>query len=170
MIIGIIIAVSVIIIDQVTKYFLYGLNMSLIGDFLWIEEAFNTGASFGMFKNGTLFFILISTPLIALMIWLLISKNKNITPFLKVCIGVLLGGTLGNYFDRLFLGGVRDFVYFKSINFAIFNMADVAITVGTIMIAVYLIIDIIKDAKKEKLEKEKKKVENESDVNSKWWV
>ena len=150
MIAGIIIAVSIIILDQITKYFLYGITTSLIGDFLWLEEAFNTGASFGMFKNGTLFFILITTPLIALMIWLLVTKKKEVTKYLKICIGVLLGGTLGNYFDRIFLGGVRDFIYFKSINFAIFNFADVAITVGTIMIAVYLFVDIIKDTKKKK--------------------
>ena len=153
MILGIVIAVSVIIIDQVTKYFLYGITASLIGDFLWLEEAFNTGASFGMFKNGTVFFIIISTPLIALMIWLLISKNKHITKYLKLCIGILLGGTLGNYFDRILLGGVRDFIYFKSIDFAIFNMADVAITVGTTMIAIYLLIDIFKDIKNSKKEK-----------------
>ena len=126
MIIGIIIAVSIIMLDQVSKYFLYGITTSLIGDFLWLEEAFNTGASFGMFKDGTVFFIAVSTPLIGVMIWLLVSKNKNITNYLKACIGVLLGGTLGNYFDRIFLGGVRDFIYFKSIDFAIFNMADVA--------------------------------------------
>ena len=171
MIVGIIIAVSIIIVDQVTKYFLYGITTSLIGDFLWLEEAFNTGASFGMFKNGTIFFIIISTPLIGVMIWLLVSKNKNITNYLKACIGVLLGGTLGNYFDRIFLGGVRDFIYFKSIDFAIFNMADVAITVGTIMIAVYLVVDIIKDLKNGKKEKEmktkEKKEENESNINSK---
>ena len=169
MIAGIIIAVSVIIVDQVTKYFLYGITTSLIGDFLWLEEAFNTGASFGMFKNGTLFFIIFSTPLIALMIWMLISKKPEITHFLKICVGVLLGGTLGNYFDRIFLGGVRDFIYFKSIDFAIFNMADVAITVGTIMIAIYLLVDIIKDLKKEKKENktEEKKETDESDNNSK---
>lgn len=171
MIVGIVIATMIIIIDQVTKYFLYGITTSLIGDFLWLEEAFNTGASFGMFKNGTLFFIIFSTPLIGVMIWLLITKKKEITPFLKACIGVLLGGTLGNYFDRLFLGGVRDFIYFKSINFAIFNIADVAITVGTIMIAVYFLVDIIKDFKKgkeaNKIKTEEKKEENESNVNSK---
>ena len=165
MILGIVIAVAVIILDQVSKAFLYGITTSLIGDFLWLEEAFNTGASFGMFKNGTVFFIIFTTPLIGLMIWFLVTKNKNITKYLKACIGVLLGGTLGNYIDRIILGGVRDFIYFKSIDFAIFNLADVAITVGTIMIAVYLLIDIIKDIKKEKTKE--KKNNNEPNTDSK---
>ena len=159
MLISIIIAVLIVIADQLTKYFLYGINMSLIGDFLWLEEAFNTGASFGMFKNGTLFFIIISTPLIALMVWIIFSKKPIFTKFLKASVGVLLGGTIGNYIDRIFLGGVRDFIYFKSINFAIFNVADIAITVGTIMLAVYFIIDIIKDFKNK--DKKENKIEQE---------
>ncbi len=159
MLISIIIAVLIVIADQLTKYFLYGINMSLIGDFLWLEDAFNTGASFGMFKNGTLFFIIISTPLIALMVWIIFSKKPIFTKFLKASVGVLLGGTIGNYIDRIFLGGVRDFIYFKSINFAIFNVADIAITVGTIMLAVYFIIDIIRDFKNK--DKKENKIEQE---------
>ena len=156
MLVGLIIVVVVVILDQVSKFLLYGISMPLIGDFLWLEEAFNTGASFGMMKNGTLFFIIITTPLMALMFWLLFTKRKEITPFLKASVGVLLGGTIGNYIDRIILGGVRDFIYFKSINFAIFNVADIAITVGTIMIAVYLIVDIIKSFKhKDKNENKK---------------
>ena len=150
---ALIIAGLVILADQLTKHFLYGISMSLIGDFLWIEEAFNTGASFGMLKNGTVLFIAISTPLILAMIWVLLSKRKEFTKFLKICVGILLGGTIGNYIDRIWLGGVRDFIYFKSINFAIFNVADIAITVGSIMLATYLIIDIVKGIRKEKQKK-----------------
>jgi len=167
MLVSIIIVISIILVDQLTKYLLYGINMSLIGDFLWLEEAFNTGASFGMFENGTLFFIIISTPLIALMCYVLISKRPMFTKFLKICVAVLLGGTIGNYIDRIFLGGVRDFIYFKSINFAIFNVADIAITVGTIMLAIYLFIDIVKDFKTTKTKKEESKEENNgTDSNS----
>ena len=90
------------------------------------------------------------------------------TKFLKICVAVLLGGTIGNYIDRIFLGGVRDFIYFKSINFAIFNVADIAITVGTIMLAIYLFIDIVKDFKTTKTKKEESKEENNgTDSNSK---
>jgi len=153
MLIALIVCAGVLILDQVTKACLYGLSMSLIGDFLWLEEAFNTGASFGMLKNGTLFFIILSTPLIAFMFWIIFSKRKEFTKFLKISVAILLGGTIGNYIDRIFLGGVRDFIYFKSINFAIFNVADIAITVGAIMLAVYFFIDLIKGIKAKKQEK-----------------
>lgn len=154
MLIAFIICAVVIILDQVTKFCLYGMSCSLIGDFLWIESTLNTGASFGMLKNGTLFFIIFSIPMIAIMIWLIISKKHDYGKFFKITMGILLGGTIGNLIDRIFFAGVRDFIYFKSINFAIFNVADIAITVATIMLVVYLFVEMFKKKEgKEEAEK-----------------
>lgn len=154
MLIAFIICAVVIILDQVTKFCLYGMSCSLIGDFLWIESTLNTGASFGMLKNGTLFFIIFSIPMIAIMIWLIISKKHDYGKFFKITIGILLGGTIGNLIDRIFFAGVRDFIYFKRINFAIFNVADIAITVATIMLVVYLFVEMFKKKEgKEEAEK-----------------
>ena len=101
--------------------------------------------------NGTVLFIAISTPLILAMIWVLLSKRKEFTKFLKICVGILLGGTIGNYIDRIWLGGVRDFIYFKSINFAIFNIADAAVTIGGVLLIIGIIVEMIKTfSKKEK--------------------
>ena len=150
MIIAFIICAIVIVLDQVTKVCLYGMSCSLIGDFLWLESTLNTGASFGMLKNGTLFFIIFSIPMIALMVWLIISKKHNFGKFFKITLGILLGGTIGNLIDRIAFGGVRDFIYFKSINFAIFNVADIAITVATIMLVIFLVLELFKKKDKEK--------------------
>ena len=82
------------------------------------------------------------------------SNGFNFGNFFKISVGVLRGGTIGNLIDRIAFAGGRDFIYFKSINFAIFNVADIAITIGTFMICVYLLIDIIKGFKqKDKNEK-----------------
>ena len=150
MIIAFIICAIVIVLDQVTKVCLYGMSCSLIGDFLWLESTLNTGASFGMLKNGTLFFIIFSIPMIALMVWLIISKKHNFGKFFKITLGILLGGTIGNLIDRIAFGGVRDFIYFKSINFAIFNVADIAITVATIMLVIFFVLELFKKKDKEK--------------------
>lgn len=163
MIVAIIICVSIVVLDQVSKFFLYGIRMSLIGDFLWLEPAFNKGAAFGMLQDGTLFFIIVTAPMMIGMVYLIFSKRFNISTFGKISIGVLLGGTIGNFIDRIFLGGVRDFIYFKSIDFAIFNVADIAITVGVILLAIYLLIGIIKDSRKEKILEIKK--ENNQEEN-----
>ena len=167
MLIAFIIAVAIIILDQVTKVLIYGMSESIIGDFLWFESTLNTGASFGMMKNGTVFFIIVTIPMIALMIWLICSKKFMQSKFFKASLGVVLGGTIGNLIDRIFIGGVRDFIYFKSINFAIFNVADIAITVGVVMLIVYLLIQCFVPEKDKKTEKQKEKLldhNNDGDV------
>jgi len=159
MIAAIIICVLIVAIDQVSKVFLYGISESLIGDFLWLEPAFNKGAAFGMLQDGTLLFIIITTPMIIGMVYLIFSKRFKLNTFGKIAIGVLLGGTIGNFIDRIFFGGVRDFIYLKSIDFAIFNVADIAITIGVILLAIYLLIGIVNEAKKSKNKTEEKQEE-----------
>ena len=63
-------------------------------------------------------------------------------------IGLILGGTIGNVIDRIVYHGVRDFIYLKSINFAIFNVADMAVTIGGILLVIGLIIEIVKSCNK----------------------
>lgn len=161
MVTAFIVCAAIIFVDQVTKFCLYGMSCSLIGDFLWLESTLNTGASFGMLKDGTLFFIIFTIPMIALMVWLIVSKKHDYGKFFKITLGVMLGGTIGNLIDRIIFGGVRDFIYFKSINFAIFNVADIAITVATIMLVVYLVIEMFnkKNNKTGKDENETNKAE-----------
>lgn len=156
MIIAFIIAACAIAVDLLTKHFLYGKSMSLIGDFLWLESpSLNTGASFGIFGGKTIYLIIFSIPVIAVMIYLIISKRFSTSKFFKASLGLVLGGTIGNLIDRIALGGVRDFIYLKSINFAIFNFADIFINVGVFLLIIYFIITLIKDIKKSKQSTEK---------------
>ena len=155
MIASFIVATAIILVDQLTKHFIYGMSCSLIGDFLWIESTLNKGASFGMLQNGRIFFIIMTIPVAAIMIFAICTKKLN-NKFIKICLGIILGGTIGNFIDRVFIGGVRDFIYFKSINFAIFNVADMAITIGVIMLIIGLIVELCKKKKtKDELEKPK---------------
>ena len=55
------------------------------------------------------------------------------------CLALIVAGALGNFIDRLFLGYVRDMFYFSLINFAVFNVADAAISVGGVL----LVIDVL---------------------------
>ena len=126
-------------IDQLTKVLLYGKNMRLIGDFLWLKTVFNEGAAWGSLSGAKWFFIIISAIAAVVFVYLLISKKYFKSKFFKLSIGFLLGGLLGNLFDRIIYSGVRDFIYLKFINFPVFNIADIAITVGTIMLIVYIL-------------------------------
>lgn len=132
-------SVLAIVVDQVTKLIFYGKTFSLLGDFLWVQTSFNEGAAFGMLSGARWFFIALSVPVIAIIIYAIISKKFGSSKFLGFTLGLLLGGIIGNLIDRIMLAGVRDFVYFKSINFAIFNLADAFITIGMVMLAVFII-------------------------------
>lgn len=151
MIVAFIVSVVCLVVDQLTKLWLYGKSCSLIGDFLWLEPGFNTGASFSIFSNATLFLALFSIPIMALMIYAIVSNKISKSKFFKISLGFILGGTLGNFIDRIFLKGVRDFIYFKSINFAIFNFADVFINIGAYMLFGFVVFCMVKEYKQKKL-------------------
>ncbi len=150
MYIGTVIAIATVAIDQISKLLVYGsAPQSIIGDFLWFESTFNTGVAFSLFENGTLFFTIFSGIASIVLIYLLFSKNFLITKFQKISIAFVLGGTISNFFDRLFLGGVRDFISLKFLNFAIFNVADMSIVVGLILLCISIFITIFKEEKVE---------------------
>ena len=137
-----------VILDQVSKYFIYGQSFPLIGDFLWIESSFNTGAAFSLGEGAKWFFIVITIVASIVMIYLIASKKWGLSRFTKISICLILGGAIGNLIDRIWLGGVRDFIYLKSINFAIFNIADSFVTVGAVLLFISIIITIVKSKRK----------------------
>lgn len=138
------ITVAIIAADQLTKMWLYGQSYSVIGDFLWVESSFNTGAAFSFMSGAVWFFIVVSALSCAVMVYLLISDKWGLSLFNKIAIAIVLGGAIGNLIDRIMLGGVRDFIYLKFINFAIFNVADMAVTIGGVMLVIGLIIELVK--------------------------
>ena len=132
--------------DQLTKVLLFGKEMSLIGDFLWLKRAgLNTGAAWGSFDGGRWIFVAVSVVIAGLIVYLMFSKKHFKSRFFKLSLGIMLGGLLGNLFDRIVLGGVRDFLAFNFFDFPVFNVADIAITVATIMLIVYIIFFYGKD-------------------------
>ena len=136
-------------VDQLTKVLIYGTQTkSIIGDFLWFKSTLNTGVAFSMFEGKGWIFIIISALASLAIIYLICSKKFITKRSEKICLGLILGGTVGNLIDRLVFAGVRDFIYFKFINFAIFNVADAVIVVSVILFCVFLIIDTFKKEKK----------------------
>ena len=153
MIFAFVLSAVVIAIDQLTKFLIYGsASRSIIGNLLWFESSLNTGVAFSMFEGKSYIFIITSLFASALFIWLIISKKIFTSKFEKITLGAILGGTLGNVIDRIIFNGVRDFIYLKFLNFAIFNVADMAITIGAIVLCVY---EIVIGFRKEKPKEEK---------------
>lgn len=126
-------------VDQLSKLLLYGKNFSVLGDFLWVTSSFNDGAAFGMLSGARWFFIALSVPAICGIIYCVVTKKLGKSNFFGATLGLLLGGIIGNVIDRIALAGVRDFIYLKAIDFAIFNIADACLTIGMIMLGVYIL-------------------------------
>lgn len=139
MVIFILISSIGIALDQILKIVFWGKSFSLLGDFLWVESAFNQGAAFGSFSGARWFFIVLAIIAVGCLIFFAIRKTFGYSQFLMITYGLLLAGIVGNLIDRIFLAGVRDFIYFKFINFAIFNIADALITIGVVMLIVYIL-------------------------------
>lgn len=142
-----IISFITLFIDLTTKYLIFSIDkfkdsFVIINNFFKITPVKNFGAAFSTFEHMNILLITVS---IIILLYLLFSINnvKN-TKLNALSYGLLIGGLLGNLFDRLFFGYVRDFLSFKiwKFNFAIFNIADIGIVVGIFMI---LILSIIRE-------------------------
>ena len=142
------IAAVVIIADQVTKQFIRT-NLQLmesfapipaLADYLTIINTQNTGAAFGMFKQaGGIFTIVAIVVIIAIIYYYPRLPAGQIG--IRVALGLQLGGAIGNLIDRLVYGTVTDFIFFHwgtALNAPIFNLADLAITCGVIVLALLM--------------------------------
>lgn len=136
-----IISFITLFIDLLTKYLVFSLDVFsdsvvVIKNFFKITPIKNYGAAFSTFENMNVLLISIS---VIILIYLLytVTKVKN-TKLNGLSYGILIGGLLGNLFDRLVFGYVRDFLSFKFLNynFAIFNIADIGIVVGIFLLLI----------------------------------
>lgn len=138
-----IVALIVILLDQLAKYFVVQ-NMQLFETIPVINGVFhltyvqNTGAAFGILQDGNILFIILTSAIIAAI--LIYKYRMNIKDkFLLCTLGMIIGGAVGNLIDRFIHKAVIDFLDFRLINFAVFNVADCFVVVGCIMLAVLLI-------------------------------
>ena len=131
----------VIALDQITKSIVTaeiarGERVDVIGP-LQFTLTYNDGVAFGLAGGGGIFVILLSViALVALGVFVGTAPEKTGT---WVAGGLILGGAVGNLIDRVRLGHVTDFVLLP--NWPAFNIADCAITVGVVILALTLILD-----------------------------
>lgn len=131
--------------DQISKEIVrqqidYNEQISLINKFLTLTKIENTGAFFGLGQSlpqPIKILLLTILPLVVLglaFIYLLRKKNLSILTIIGICF--IVGGGIGNIYDRLIYGSVTDFLHMDFVIFqtAIFNMADVSIMTGTVIV------------------------------------
>lgn len=128
---------GIILIDQLTKLFIFDTPAkSILGDLLWFQSERNTGAAFSMFSGNNIVFIIIVLLSCIALFYLLFSKKLFTLKIEKIAISLVLAGAISNVIDRIIFNFVRDFIYLKFIDFAVFNIADMAITFGAILMIV----------------------------------
>lgn len=143
-----------IVADQLSKL-LVTLFLKPIDDFPLWEGVFhlnyheNRGAAFGMLADARWVFMLISSvAIIALSLYVFFGRAEN--RLIGISISLIVAGGIGNMIDRIFLGYVVDFLYFKLIDFAIFNIADSFVCVGAGLLILALILELVKESRGKK--------------------
>lgn len=126
-----IIAGAVLVIDQVSKYYFKQIDILLIPGVLKFSGTKNTGMAFGLL-SGSHWVLPLLTGLVIILLVVYIIKLKP-RGLLSIGISLILGGALGNLIDRLIFSYVIDFIQLLFVRFAVFNIADMAITTGSIM-------------------------------------
>lgn len=136
-------AFAIIAVDQWTKWLVrrnIPLGVSWLPEWLeWLSPYVrflhiqNRGASFGMFQDGNLIFIIVSL-LIVCGILIYVTKMEHDSKWMWVAAGLYLGGAVGNLIDRVLFGAVTDFISVGT--FYIFNIADASINVSVAMLVI----------------------------------
>ena len=143
---------ALIAVDQITKYhfshtfYMYQIQPVIPG-FFYFSYTINTGAAWSFLSEvpwAQTFFKILTVVALIIFIAMYVYSLKKGYKWLKVGLIFIIGGTLGNFIDRLSMGGVVDFIgfIFGEYNFPIFNLADSFLVVGVIMLLIqFLFID-----------------------------
>lgn len=135
----------VIVLDRLSKeYAIQNLKnhptLSIVPKVLELQYLENSGAAFGLLQNQKNFFILVALIVLTASLYLIVkSPNRSKYICFNICLALIAAGALSNTLDRLLYGYVVDFIYFYIINFPIFNVADIFVTLSSIILILLLI-------------------------------
>lgn len=138
-----------IAIDRITKkfatnYLMEG-DIDLIPDILSLHYLENRGAAWGIFPNALWLFLIITVLVVGIMVYLYarIPFEKHYL-YLRFTIIMLTSGAIGNFIDRAIWHYVVDFIYFKWINFPVFNVADIWVCISAVLL-IHCLLFVYKD-------------------------
>ena len=141
---NVVIILLVLALDLVSKYLAqtYLANaaaLSIIPNFFELTYVINTGAAWSILEGQRTFFIVLSSAVSIGLIYYLIKEKE---PLMSLAVSLMLAGTVGNLYDRIFFGFVRDMLSFNffGYQYPVFNIADSALVIGVILIIVDMVI------------------------------
>ena len=123
-------------------------TVSVIPGLFNLTYSENRGVAFGLFQDGTVFFA-VTTGIVIIVAAIFLVKNYKKSKLFSIALSLIIGGGLGNLFERVYYGYVTDYL---SLSFfpPICNFADYCITAGTVCLVIYLLFfsDFLKSDKK----------------------
>ena len=139
--------VLLVLFDQLTKQFMYnisggniGYSIDIFGEFLKFTYVENHGGIFGLFQGSIIAFTIISTLLIAYLLYTETKNFLNTNIINKIGVIFIASGATGNMIDRYLRGFVIDMIDFRGIWSFVFNVADAYIHIGIYILVVYYLL------------------------------
>ena len=152
---SLVIAGLVVVIDQVIKYFVamylpQAGVVTAIPHSLDLNYVENSGVAFGMFENMRWIFVALTSVIIVILLYIIIFKKIKSKMFL-ISSALIIGGGIGNLIDRVLYGYVIDYLQLSFFS-PVCNFADYAVTVGTVLLVIYLLFMSDSSKKENKVE------------------
>lgn len=120
----------------VIKFISYNSVISIIKNFFYITYLKNTGGAFSILTNNTLLLAVIGLVCVGILIYYLVIEKRKFHTLEIISYGILIGGVIGNFLDRIIYSGVIDYIGFKfgTYYFPVFNFADMCIVSGVFLL------------------------------------
>lgn len=167
-----ILAVLLIVgLDQAVKYWAVTVlkpirSIPLLEGIFHLTYAENPGMAFSLLEGQRWFFILLTAVMLVVFVWVL-KRNVITDKLQRWCIIMVMGGAIGNFIDRIFNDGkVIDMFYIKLIDFPIFNVADLFVTIPGAFFCLLLIREIMEEEKAKKTAAQEESHEDHTDSQS----
>ncbi|WP_164669082.1 signal peptidase II [Virgibacillus doumboii] len=150
-----ILALVIVIIDQVTKWIVVktmdiGEQITVIENFFYLTSHRNSGAAWGILQGQMMFFYIVTVIVVIGIVYYMQKYGKD-SRLLAISLSLALGGAIGNFIDRLFRKEVVDFFDFIlfGYDYPIFNVADSSLVIGVILVLIVTFIDEKKKGKEQ---------------------
>lgn len=162
MLLSIIVIFLLVAVDRALKIFMTAWledgPIEVVAGFFRFRYLENTGAAFGMLGKATVVLSVVTAVVLVVMLYMLFF-TKNISKLYKLSLIMIIAGGAGNLYDRIAYGYVVDFIEPLFINFAVFNFADILITLGCIMFFIAVLLFEKDKATREAQKKEERQNE-----------
>ncbi len=137
----ILIIIAGIVLDRITKIYAvkHFISNPHSGSLINLTYLENRGAAFGILQDKRILFVILTIAIVLYLLYYFITNLKSNPLVLNIAFSLIISGALGNFYDRLFQGYVVDFLEFAFVDFPVFNIADIFVTVGCGLLIIYIL-------------------------------